>query len=146
MRSSICSLTNENRRPRIAAHILPLSATLALSHGSLTSTKYPRLRGIESVRQNVGFALYRPNETVYIRQANKTVCRRPNETVYIRQANKTVCRYCLQADYGFDSLDKIPTLTRYRKRKAKRRVRSIPTKRNGIYHRYNRLSVLSSSG
>ena len=75
MRSSICSLTNENRRPRIAAHILPLSATLALSHGSLTSTKYPRFRSIESVRQNVGFALYRPNETVYIRQANKTVCR-----------------------------------------------------------------------
>ena len=83
---------------------------------SLTSTKSPRFRSIESVRQNVGFALYRPNETVYI-----------------RQANKTVCRYCLQADYGFDSLDRIPTLPKCRKRKAKRRVRSIPTKRNGVY-------------
>ena len=31
--------------------------------------------------QNVGFALYRPNETVYI-----------------WQANITVCRYCLQAE------------------------------------------------
>ena len=77
-------------------------ALVALSYGSLTTTKYLRFRGIESVRQNVGFAPYRPNETVYI-----------------RQANKTVCRYCLQADYGFDSLDKIPTLPRYRKRKAK---------------------------
>ena len=33
----------------------------------------------------------------------------------------------------FAHLDKIPTLPKYRKRKAKRRVRSIPTKRNGVY-------------
>ena len=33
----------------------------------------------------------------------------------------------------FAHLDEIPTLPKCRKRKAKCRVRSIPTKRNGVY-------------
>ena len=81
----------------IAAHILPLSATLALSY----------IRKVCACRARSG----KDKLCTTLRARTKYV----KLAVHPRQLR-------------FAHLDKIPTLTRYRKRKAKRRVRSIPTK------------------
>ena len=109
-------------RPRIAAHILPLSATLALSY----------IRKVCACRARSGkdklCTTLRGRKSFYFMVA-------PLRILYAQDSEQPleIRKITPLSTLAFARHDEIPTLPKCRKRKAKCRVRSIPTKRNGVY-------------